>query len=492
MAPQPAPALAPVSCSAPNCEFQTPPGVTDHATILQFLTLHVQTAHAAAPAAQPAPPSVTAKIDKLCRPAAKRDMTEHEYKFFENEWTRYKRATNISGQLLIDELWNTMSADLKQLSFDQGDVDDLNTEELMLARIKSLAVTVQHAAVHTVALHSAQQHTDESTKAFAARVRGIASNCNLSKKSGCACNIDVSYLEETVYHVVLAGLRDRDLQERCTSQALLKNITDLKSLVAYCTADESGRIGTNATVGGFRRKSTYKRDGGKTEKGGQQGDQTSGRKRIGPVTADNRCSYCGETPHNGQRRSECKAFNSTCVKCKKTGHFGHMCQGATKPPSTAAIGQANTVPPPTASEGSNSGSAAPLYFYGISRGPQLPARFPDPSKLDPMLCAPPAHRGRAPGDHIVPELHLDPLPNVPRRKSHKRYRFKRPAAVTGREQQPTWLGDHPDSPPGHPLYAPPAHRGCGPGETVVPITPVVTHLTSPEQAIDSTGCLASI
>ena len=111
MAPPPAP--APVSCSAPDCEFTTPVGVNDHATILQFLTLHVQTAHAAAPAAQAAraPPSVTAKIDKLCRPAAKRDMTEHEYKFFENEWTRYKRATNISGQLLIDELWNTMSAD---------------------------------------------------------------------------------------------------------------------------------------------------------------------------------------------------------------------------------------------------------------------------------------------------------------------------------------------------------------------------------------------
>ena len=205
MAPPQAP--PPAACSAPGCESTTPPGVNDHATILQYMTLHVQTAHAAAPAG-PAPPSVTAKIDKLSRPAAKRDMTEHEYKFFENEWTRYKRATNISGQLLIDELWNTMSPDLKQLAFDQGDVDNLNTEALMLARIKSLAVTVQHAAVHTVALHSAQQHNDESTKAFAARVRGIASNCNLSKKSGCACNIDVSYLEETVYPVVLAGLKD--------------------------------------------------------------------------------------------------------------------------------------------------------------------------------------------------------------------------------------------------------------------------------------------
>ena len=275
----------PAHCSFPDCDFVTPGGVADHANILTYLTLHIQTAHSVA--ANPAPAAqhnVTAKIDKISRPVAKRDMTEHEYKFFKNEWDRYKRATNISGQLLIDELWNTMGTDLKQLAFDQGDVEDLRSEELMLARIKSLAVTVQHAAVHTVSLHSAQQNQDESTKAFAARVRGIASNCNLSKKSGCVCNIDVSYLEETVYHVVLAGLRDRDLQERCTSQALLQNITDLKSLVAYCTADESGRIGTSATVGSLR-KSSYKKDSP-----GRSGDQTAGpRRRIGPVTNDNKC-----------------------------------------------------------------------------------------------------------------------------------------------------------------------------------------------------------
>ena len=62
------------------------------------------------------------------------------------------------------------------------------------------------AAVHTVALHDARQTAEESTKAFAARVRGIAANCELVKD--CSCGVKVSFLEETVYHVVLAGLRD--------------------------------------------------------------------------------------------------------------------------------------------------------------------------------------------------------------------------------------------------------------------------------------------
>ena len=47
----------------------------------------------------------------------------------------------------------------------------------------------------------------------------------------------VNYSEATVYHVVLAGLQDRELQSRCTAQALLGHITDIATLVAYCTVE---------------------------------------------------------------------------------------------------------------------------------------------------------------------------------------------------------------------------------------------------------------
>ena len=121
-------------------------------------------------------------------------MTEHEFKLFKNQWARYRRVNEISGKILMDELWSTMDPDLYQLAFAQGNVNDLNTEDLVMERIKSLTVTVQHTAVHTVALHSAQQQNKESIAAFTARVWGIASNCKLSKKSSCACDVDVSYL----------------------------------------------------------------------------------------------------------------------------------------------------------------------------------------------------------------------------------------------------------------------------------------------------------
>ena len=81
----------------------------------------------------------------------------------------------------------------------------------MLAHIESLAVTVLHSSVHIVALHEMQQLPEETVKAFSARVRGTAANCNLSKKCP-GDNVEVSYQEETCYHVVISGLRDRDMK----------------------------------------------------------------------------------------------------------------------------------------------------------------------------------------------------------------------------------------------------------------------------------------
>ena len=103
-------------------------------------------------------------------------MSEHEFKFFQNEWNLYVRATQVQGQALVDELYSTMSAELRKLAYDQGGVEALTTQDQMMERIKSLAVSVLHTAVHTVSLHEAEQAPEESVKTFAAQVRGLAAN----------------------------------------------------------------------------------------------------------------------------------------------------------------------------------------------------------------------------------------------------------------------------------------------------------------------------
>ena len=314
--------LPPMTCSAAGCAYSTPVGAPDFAAQLTCMSLHTQQAHPAQGAAGAASADrPTCKVDKRARPTVSLEMSEHDWRFFLSEWADYKRATGVSGQNMLDELWSCMVSDLKRLAFDQGGKDLLNTEELMLARLKLLAVSVLHAAVHTVSLHEARQMPEESTKAFAARVRGIAANCHLSKD--CPCGQKVSFLEETVYHVVMAGVRDRDMQERCLSAAILKTITDINSLVEFCSAEESGRMSTPSTVGGLR--STYKK--------GKQSNRSSGSGQQ-QRPAVGRCEYCGGAPHSAStkevREKECRAWSKECHTCHKVGHLAPVCKSKVK------------------------------------------------------------------------------------------------------------------------------------------------------------------
>ena len=324
MADQPPP---PQACPARGCNYNTPINVPTWELVLGLMNAHNQAAHPVqAPQAGHGHPGggdqgASGKLDKRPRPQATTDMSEHDFKFFENEWTLYKRATNLTGQTLIDELYSTMSDDLRKLAFDQGDVSAINTEAAMMERIKSLAVSVLHAAVHTVTLHEAEQSQGESVKTFAARVRGIAANCALEIQcTADGCTQMVNYTEATVYHVVLAGLLDRDLQARCTAQALLGHITDINTLVAYCTAEESSKISQAGTVASVR-KSSYKK-----QKAGAGGQGTSRAENKG-------CYHCG-AHHSGYsaatRAKECKAFKADCSNCGKTGHYARFCKGEKK------------------------------------------------------------------------------------------------------------------------------------------------------------------
>ena len=58
-----------------------------------------------------------AKIDKKIRPSISPQMTEESWRFFLDEWARYKQYTGVRDQSLLDELWSCMSDELRQLAF---------------------------------------------------------------------------------------------------------------------------------------------------------------------------------------------------------------------------------------------------------------------------------------------------------------------------------------------------------------------------------------
>ena len=382
----------PVACSKSDCGFNTPRGLPDWTMITEHLRLHNEANHqsqsSGVPAATTRGPS-GAKLDKRLRPSATLGMTELQWRFYLSEWGRYRRQTNIEGQSLLDELWSTMDTELRQLAFSEGGEDTLATEELMLARIKSLSVTVLHSSVHIVALHEMKQLPGESVKAFSARVRGTAANCNLTKKCP-TDNVDVSYQEETCYHVVISGLQDHDMKDRVLTQAMLGTITDLTTLVNYCTAEESGRMTAPSTIGQLRQ-STFKKE--------------KGQKLRDEYTAKVKCSYCGGLRHGdgsqAAREKSCRAYGKTCHNCQKKDHLANVCKSAKK--SIAPIEEYSV-------EEATNGA---FGFYGISSS-DPPTIGGLPGLVGQLRSSSSSTISTVPLPHMVHDVHLGWLEQRPR------------------------------------------------------------------------------
>ena len=374
------------SCSGTECTYQTPENVPTWELVTQQLLIHQKTAH---------PDNVqqqggggagaggqTAKVDKKIRPTINPQMTEENWRFFLDEWARYKRQTGVTGQSQLDELWSCMSEDLRQLAFAEGGSEQLHSETDMLQRIKKLAVVTLHSSVHVVALHELTQQSDENVQTFAARVRGIAASCGLNKTCP-GCQQNVSFSDETCYHVVLAGLSDQSMKERALTQAMMETIKDLNSLITWCTADEGGRLGTpGATLNRLTRQSTLR----------QLRHTLVARDQSGQ-NMRNKCGYCGGFKHGdggrAAREKECKAFGKTCNKCQKKGHYSSICKSSPSTPTTEAITEET--------QDANSNSA--LTFFAINDVSNIPQYYwrpwqtqslhPDTSKESLISCSNP-------------------------------------------------------------------------------------------------------
>ena len=287
----------PMQCSAEDCSYTTPSNIPTYELVIRALEIHTQTVHL--PHTQP---HGSTKTEKPKRPTLTTGMSEAEWEFFIHRWDRYKRQTNLSGQGLLDELWATLDLELERLAFHDNLQASTATE--LLGAIKTLAVTVLHPSLHIVALHEMKQGDSESTKMFSARVKGVANNCNLKKqctKQG--CNETVSFVDETCYHVVLAGIADSEMREKIITQAMLGTVNDLTTLLNYTTAEESA----------------------KTKSPPQEIAQVTQQSPI----RSKKCAWCAKPQHgenNANRLAQCKAMGQQCAKCKKFNHFAVACK----------------------------------------------------------------------------------------------------------------------------------------------------------------------
>ena len=257
-----------MECSHEQCEFVTPANIPSYELVIKALELHTMSVHTSSQSHA----QVNSKIEKPRRPSLSVGLSESDWSFFVTKWKRYVRQTKVSGQQLVDELWSCMDTDLEKLAF--GDGSPHSDEDTLLQKIKTLAVTTLHPSLHAVTLHQMKQEANETTKAYSTRVRATAYNCCLEKVcTKSECSEKISFVEETCYHVVLAGLYDSEMRDRALTQAMLGSIKDLPSLLNFTTAEESA-CQSIPQVGAMQRNKTFSKE-----------------------TPKYKCGYCGLPQH---------------------------------------------------------------------------------------------------------------------------------------------------------------------------------------------------
>ena len=109
------------------------------------------------------------------KPTADMEMTEARWRDFENQWARYKRASGVSGQDVVDDLVLCLSNALRlEVNSELGDGLESVKDEDLLATIKRMAVLVSNPMVHRNQMRDHRQGESEKVRGFVARVREAA------------------------------------------------------------------------------------------------------------------------------------------------------------------------------------------------------------------------------------------------------------------------------------------------------------------------------
>ena len=169
----------PLQCQVQGCGWETPSNTPTWDIMIQLLQLHDKNAHPAGTNGTTYSASAP-RLERLPRPTFTLNMTEATWQFKTIEWVSYIGQTPTTPDNKLLQLRAACDDELRQRIFDSGDYSGLNTEEKFLSRMKELAVIRIHKSVHLMNLYKMMQDSDETIRAFVARVTGTADMCGMA------------------------------------------------------------------------------------------------------------------------------------------------------------------------------------------------------------------------------------------------------------------------------------------------------------------------
>ena len=323
-------------CYVPDCEYKTPENLNTLELQIRDLELHLKGAHHELGRANDSLLSQggagAAKPDKLPRPTLEEGITEADWVWFEERWTRYKRSTGLDGQHVIDHLWACATDGLARRCYDAGNCDKI-TEKNLLQRMKKMSIRAQNKLVNIVEFLSMTQNHDEPVAQFVSRLHGQAKVCNFSVKCTAECCEDndsmITYADNMVSHQLVRGLQDTSVQEKVLALAATDKDLNLKKISEFVEAQETGSRSSKLLGGaaGINVISDYKKKNFSKHaiEASKQNEQDKNNEDDLP------CNYYGyfghgTTPKTHIRQTRCPAFGKACSKCGELGHFGKVCR----------------------------------------------------------------------------------------------------------------------------------------------------------------------
>ena len=186
-----------------------PAPVSPTAVICTMLAAH-STIHMAATRSRRA---VVIQGPKLERPKVDIGMTLEEWNIFKRRWDVFVSGSGLDPDASSSQLFQCACDELGDILLKTDPSIVSKPTSVVMAAMKSLAVIAVAIGVMRAELVRMQQESDESFRAFAARVRVKAETCAYITKCTSTTSLrEVDFTDSIIRDVLIAGIADLDIR----------------------------------------------------------------------------------------------------------------------------------------------------------------------------------------------------------------------------------------------------------------------------------------
>ena len=251
--------------------------------------------------------AVRAKLPELTH-----EMTQPQFRKFQQDWIVYKQITQITLADAAAHLYNACD-DAVQTSLINTYSNFLTMDEkTALDTIKSVVTSQINPGVHIKNFGELMQGEKETVQHFMVTLRSAASDCAFECPS---CKFNLS--SENIKNQLIRGLSNTTLQAEILAK--VDQLKTLEDIVKYAEAFETAQRDQLSLGNG----NTHPED--VFAFGHRKGGKNNRRSQKSPKLQPQVCKGCGASSHGPNRSTDCPAWGKECFECGKPNHLASVC-----------------------------------------------------------------------------------------------------------------------------------------------------------------------